>query len=261
MSSLPVLNYKSFGSGPPVMVMHGLFGMLDNWQTFAKALSDHYTVFIVDLRNHGRSFHDDDTSYPAMAGDVITLADHLGLKRFNLIGHSMGGKVACQIALDHPERVDHLIAVDILPTAYGRGHDMVLKALADLRPEKVGSRKEAENKLVDLLGGDMSTALFLLKSLKRGDDGGYAWRFNLAALSEGYEDIRNGVEGEAFDRPALFVKGGDSEYITVDRWMEIHDIFPLAEMEEVPDAGHWVHVDQPEKLLEVVKEFLGREVT
>ena len=261
MFSLPTLNYKSFGSGPPLIIMHGLFGMLDNWQTFAKALAHEYTVFIVDLRNHGRSFHADDTSYKSMAGDVIALADDLGLTQFNLVGHSMGGKVACQIALDHPERVDHLIAIDILPASYGRAHDSVLDALGQMHPESIDSRKEAEEKLIDLLDGDRSTGLFLLKSLRRNEDGGYTWRFNLKALMEGYEDIRDGVDGEAYERPALFIKGGNSEYITVDRWMEIHDTFPLAEMEEVPEAGHWVHVDQPERLLEVVKRFLKREVT
>lgn len=250
------LNYKKYGSGPPLVIAHGLFGMLDNWQTVAKKLAEEYEVIAVDQRNHGRSFHDPRHDYMAMSEDVIALADELGLDQFHLLGHSMGGKMACQLALNHAERLRGLVVVDILPMAYERGHDTVLKALTSAPVRQWKSRKESQEDLSKRLGGDLGTALFLLKSLKRSKEGGFEWRFNLSVLDREYDQIRVPLEGPVYEKPALFIKGDNSEYIGMTGWLETLELFPNADLETIEDAGHWVHADQPEELVRVVREFL-----
>ncbi|MDX1684349.1 MAG: alpha/beta fold hydrolase [Saprospiraceae bacterium] len=252
-----VLNHKIYGEGQPVYIFHGLFGMLDNWYSFAKVLSEEFQVITADLRNHGRSFHDDDHSYQAMAEDIISLMDHLGHDQAVLMGHSMGGKAVAQLALDHPERVVGLIVVDILPIDYERGHDAVLEALNALDIDKTDSRSELKKDMTDLLGGDTGVANFLLKSLKRKDDKGFSWQFNLDVLTEKYDDIRRPPESEdTFEGATLFIKGGLSNYVGMSGWMDTTELFPNADLKEIDDAGHWVHVDQPDRLLEVVKDFI-----
>lgn len=256
---LGTLNHKRQGKGQPLLVLHGLFGMLDNWQSVAKVLSEKMEVITVDLRNHGRSFHHSDTSYRAMAADVVRLADELGLERFGVLGHSMGGKVAMELALTHESRISHLIVADILPVAYERGHDKVLQALDRMDFSKISSRKEAEHHMTELLEGDRSTALFLLKSLKRlPDKKGFDWRFNLPALTAGYDEIRKPMQDGVFEPPSLFIKGDDSEYIQMDGWIETLDRFPQAQLEVVENAGHWVHADQPDELVRKVLDFVDR---
>lgn len=254
-----ILHHKIYGEGEPLIVLHGLFGMLDNWQTFARQLSDSFQVITVDLRNHGRSFHDEDSSYQAMAEDIKVLLNELGLDLAHFLGHSMGGKAICQFALNHPDKVNSLIVVDILPISYQRGHDQVLAALNAMKPHEAESRKEATDRLIQLLDGDESTAYFLLKSLKRLEGGGFEWRFNLPVLTAKYDEIRGSVQGEPYESTALFIKGANSDYITVDGWIEATEFFPQAELEEIDEAGHWVHADQLETLVGVVKRFLTEQ--
>lgn len=250
-----ILNHKIYGEGQPVYILHGLFGMLDNWHSFAKQLGEDYQVITVDLRNHGRSFHDDDHSYAAMADDLVGLMDHLGHESAFFMGHSMGGKASMKLALDHTEKVKGLIIVDILPIAYERGHDHVLKALNGLDITSTDRRSEMKQELTASLNGETGVANFLLKSLKRQDDG-FNWRFNLKVLTEQYDNIRTAMSGTPFEGATIFIKGGLSQYVGMDGWMETTELFPGADLEEIDEAGHWVHVDQPDRLLEVVQNFI-----
>lgn len=256
MSENPLLNYKSYGQGQPVYILHGLFGMLDNWHSFARQLAERCEVILIDLRNHGRSFHSKDHDYGSMAEDVIQLMDELGHSQVSIIGHSMGGKTAAQLALNHPERVDKLVVVDILPIAYERGHDKVLEALNGLEITKSESRQELTKELTSALGGDVSTAHFLMKSLKRQKKEGFEWRFNLDTLTKEYDQIRKELKGGPFEGATLFIKGSLSNYINMSGWMEATEFFPHADLEEVEGAGHWIHADKPDELLQVVETFI-----
>lgn len=248
-----------YGEGTPIYILHGLFGMLDNWHSFAKQLSKDYLIVAVDLRNHGRSFHDDDVSYTAMSEDVIQLMDHLQHDEVFVLGHSMGGKTACSLTLNHPHRVKGLIVVDILPIEYERGHDQVLLALANSNPQSTESRADIKQSLMNDLNGDVSTANFLLKSLKREDSGGFSWKFNLSALSTNYDRIREQPPGKNnFLGATLFIKGGLSQYIGMDGWHDTTEMFPNADLEEVEGAGHWIHADKPDELMTVVKGFIQK---
>jgi pimeloyl-ACP methyl ester carboxylesterase len=254
------LNHKIYGEGDTIIIAHGLFGMLDNWQIFARQLAEYYQVITVDLRNHGRSFHDDDMSYTAMANDVIELMKALNVEKATLIGHSMGGKMAAQLALMAPEIVDALIVIDILPLYYERNHDMVLDALTKVDLTHATSRTEVENQMIDYLNGNKGLAFFLLKNLKRKKEGGFDWRFNLPVLLSSYDTIRDGIMGLPFEGATLFIKGGLSSYIGQDRWLKTTDLFPNAFLVEIPNAGHWVHVDKGEELLNEILSFLDERL-
>lgn len=258
MSSEIILHHKIYGQGPPIIIAHGLFGMLDNWHSFAKTLSQDYQVITVDLRNHGRSFHHDKMTYLDMSEDIINLLDHLNLSKAHLVGHSMGGKVVAQLALSHSDRVETATVIDILPLEYERGHEEVLNALNDVDIRSLDSRREVEAEMLRHLNGEKSTALFLMKSLQRSLKGGFNWRFNLEVLTRDYDLIREGVTGDPFTGPTLFVMGGNSKYITMDGWIATSELFPRADLVEIENAGHWVHVDQGDILLEKVKSFLTK---
>ena len=243
-----------------MIIAHGLFGMLDNWHTFASEISKDYMVITVDLRNHGRSFHDDEMSYEAMAEDVVNLMDHLNLKTANVLGHSMGGKMAAQLALSHPERVERCIVVDILPLEYERGHDEILHALNSVPVLEITSRREVEAEMLSYLQGNKSVVNFLMKSLRRLPEGGFAWRFNLDVLTRDYDMIRSGLNGEPSEVATLFIMGGLSSYISMDGWIQTTELFPKADLVEIKGAGHWVHVDKGPELIERTKMFLERQL-
>lgn len=249
------LHYKISGRGEPLIILHGLFGMLDNWQTIANRLQDYFLVILVDLRNHGRSPHTNTHSYAEMAEDVVHLLDKEGISAVNVLGHSMGGKVAMQMAFDFPERVRKLIVVDIGPKAYPAGHDEIFDALKAVNLSEVNYRADAEKILLEKIA-NYGVRQFLLKNLQRNGDGSYSWKFNLAVLYQEYMQIRGAVTGDAAEIPTLFIRGGDSDYISNADWEEIFKLFPQARLETIPNAGHWVHAEQPDALYGVVKQFL-----
>ncbi len=251
---MKTLHYKRQGQGESVIVLHGLFGMLDNWQSFTKALEDEFEFILVDQRNHGRSFHSPEMDYSKMAADVIQLMDALDIEKAHILGHSMGGKTAIQLAMDYSDRVGRLVVVDIGPQAYPAGHDKIFEALRSLPIEEVESRKEAREHLSRYISED-SVQLFLLKNLKRKSSGGYEWRMNLESIYEHYESILAAVAiDDPIDVPTLFVRGSRSSYIR-DRDMEtLHELFSKVQIKTL-DAGHWVHADRPEELQAMVSEF------
>jgi esterase len=249
------LNYKQFGQGEPIIILHGLFGMLDNWQTVARKLAENYTVFIIDQRNHGKSPHDPVLDYPTMAEDLKCFMEQNWIYKAHLIGHSMGGKTVMQFALEYPDMVDKLVVVDIAPKKYEGGHQAIFDALFSLDLNNIQGRSDAEAQLAKKID-EVGIRQFLLKNLSRKKEGGYAWKMNLSAISEHYEDILDTIEGESVEVETLFIKGENSKYIQAEDRNLIANLFPNSNIQTVDNAGHWVHAEQPAVLMDMVLEFL-----
>ncbi len=255
--TLPVvsLHFKAFGQGPPLIVLHGLFGMLDNWQTLGRRLAQDYTVYLVDQRNHGRSPHAEPHDYPTLAEDLRHFMETQWIYRAHLLGHSMGGKTVMQFAFDNPDMVDHLVVVDIAPVGYARRHDFIFEALQRVPLQRLESRKQAEDILMQHIGNS-AIVQFLLKNLARNEDGSFRWKCNLPVLHRYYDAIIGPVAGAPFEGPTLFVKGGASEHILPEHWPHIQQLFPNSQLFEIQGVGHWVHAEAPEVLLQRVQQFL-----
>ena len=255
------LNHKTYGTaGPTLVILHGLFGNLDNWQTLARKWATDYTVVLLDLRNHGRSPHAEEMSYPLMAQDVAETLEALDIHTCYLLGHSMGGKVAMQTALSYPGLVTKLIVVDMAPRQYGRGHNDVFTALHALDPSALSDRREADALMAPHMA-DPGVRLFLLKNLTRNDAGGYRWRMNLAVLDRDYDKLIApvGTLGQTYAGPALFVRGGKSDYVADADWPGIQQLFPRAALLTIDGAGHWVHAEAPGALYDGVTRFITRD--
>jgi esterase len=249
------LNYKSHGQGEPVIVLHGLFGMLDNWQTVGKKLAEHHTVYLLDQRNHGRSPQHERMTYADMAEDLHHFMESHWMFKAHIIGHSMGGKTAMQFARQYPDMVDKLVVVDIAPKAYRGGHERIFKALQELDLSQLERRSDADKALADHID-ELSIRQFLLKNLSRRKEGGYRWKMNLEALWNHYEDIlAEPSDGKVFQGDALFIRGGRSRYIRDEDWPLIQQQFPNARLATVEEAGHWVHAAAPDELLRLVTDF------
>lgn len=250
------LNFKTFGSGDPVVIMHGLFGMLDNWQTIAKKLAEDYMVYIVDLRDHGKSEHTDAFNYQLLAQDVAEFLESEWIHSAYIIGHSMGGKTALQLTADHPDLVEKLVVVDIGMKQYPGGHETIIKALNAVPIDKVQSRQEVEDVLSQYVD-EPGVRLFLMKNLSREKTGGYRWKMNLPLLTQHYQDILAAIEIEDIvDTPTMFVRGGKSRYISDEDIQTMSPLFDDVRWETVTDAGHWVHAEQANELLALLRSFL-----
>lgn len=250
------LHYKEIGQGHPLIILHGLLGSLDNWQTLAREFGKHFRVITVDQRNHGKSPHHDEMTYELMAGDLLQLMDKLGIQTAHILGHSMGGKTAMAFALRYPERVDKMVVVDIAPRQYSRGHDQIFKALFSLDLQSIQSRSEAEDKLAVYIH-EPGILFFLLKNLVRDQQGSFSWKMNLEAIYHNYDNVIEEIEGEhPYNKPVLFIKGGKSAYIENQDMSRIRQVFPAASLFTIPLAGHWVHAEAPEQLYNRVVSFL-----
>lgn len=266
------LFFRKYGeAGPPLIIVHGLYGASDNWISIARDLADRFEVYVVDQRNHGRSPHSDIHDYPAMREDLREFMESQDIKKAVLIGHSMGGKTVMSFAEAWPEKVQALISVDIAPKSYHNlalasrtapNHTNLIDAMLKLDLSKIESREEADRALAESIGSERVRS-FLLKSLRRKSDGTFEWRINLEAISNNMEAIFAGMDREAIAArggitgfPALFISGGDSEYIRVTDHQAIREIFPAAEFVTIPGAGHWVHVEQPDLLIKTIRYFL-----
>lgn len=266
------LFFRKYGeANPPLIIVHGLYGASDNWISIARDLADRFEVYVVDQRNHGQSPHSPVHDYPAMREDLREFMESQGIKRAVLIGHSMGGKTVMSFAEAWPEMVQALISVDIAPKSYHNlalasrtapNHTNMIDAMMKLDLSNIGSREEADRALAASIGSERVRG-FLLKSLRRRSDGSFEWRINLEAISDNLEAIFAGMDREAIAArggitgfPALFISGGDSEYIRVTDHQAIREIFPTAEFVTIPGAGHWVHVEQPELLVKTIRYFL-----
>jgi pimeloyl-ACP methyl ester carboxylesterase len=251
------LNYKVFGSGPPVVILHGLFGMLDNLQVLARRFEQSgYMVYLIDQRDHGRSPHTHEFDYHVLGADLHDFLESQWLHQIVLIGHSMGGKTAMQYAADYNTDIRRLIVVDIAPKRYPGGHELVFDALNAVNLSTLQSRQEAENILRAYLH-DEGTVQFLMKNLSRNKEGGFEWKMNLPLLQKSYPNIIGEVEIQhPVDIDTLFIRGEKSNYITDEDIREIPRLFPHAVFETIPGAGHWVHVDAPDALFRSILRFI-----
>ncbi|REC96186.1 alpha/beta fold hydrolase [Kushneria indalinina] len=242
---------------PPLIVVHGLFGSADNWRSHTKYWRQTRRVVAVDLRNHGRSPHAPGMGYEDMAADVLGVMDQLDIDQCDLLGHSMGGKVAMTLARHHPNRVARLIVADIAPVAYEHGHDDIFRAhrlVEDALPE---SRKEADDAMAEAIDSQ-TTRQFLATNLARDDQGILGWRVGLDFIEEGYGDIVAPPGGEApFEGPTLVLRGENSNYIENDMLPLINEVMPAARVETIKGAGHWLHAEQPEAFLRSIDDFLN----
>lgn len=242
--------------GDWILLLHGLFGSGDNLNTLAKTLADEFRVVLVDLRNHGRSPHVPSMSLAEMATDIVSLQDELGIASSAVLGHSLGGKVAMQLALSNAARVQKLIVADIAPVTYTAHHQAVFAALESLDLERVQSRQQADAHLAERLA-DQGLRQFLLKGLYR-DKEQYRWRFNLPVLRSCYAEVLAAPAGEPFPGPTLFIKGENSDYILPEHEAAIRMLFPNFEFRMIADAGHWLHGEKPVTFNRLVQQFLNQ---
>lgn len=220
-------------------------------------LEDKYQCILVDLRNHGRSPHDDEMNYKVMTEDVLELMNNLHIEHTYLMGHSMGGKVAMLFALTYPEKVDKLIVVDISPKKYPFHHGVEIEAIESIHPAEIKNRSEAEELLTEKLGSDQATIQFLMKNLSRLPDDGFEWKANMPVLIANYDRLMEGIgTSDSFDKPTLFIRGQKSNSLKDEDWPMILSLFPKALLVTIPNAGHWVHADQPEALKNEVLAFI-----
>ncbi len=238
---------RVIGEGEPLIILHGLFGMGDNWQTLGKKWAEQgYAVHIIDQRNHGQTENTEDFSYQLMSDDLLAYLDQHGLDKVSILGHSMGGKVAMLFATQHPERVNKLMIVDIAPKGYPVHHNEIIAGLKTLDFSILTSRREADAELAKSLP-NMAIRQFLLKSLYWVEKGQLGLRFNLDSISKHIEMVGEALLPEAtFDGPTTFIRGANSGYI-VDGDMDlIRHHFPAAQLVTAPGAGHWVHAENPQ---------------
>jgi len=250
------LHFKQLGHGEPLVLLHGLFGSADNWFGVAPKLAEKFHVFIPDLRNHGQSPHHAEMDYPLMAVDVEKFFAAQRFEKAHVIGHSMGGKVAMQFALNFPTRVKKLVVVDMAPRAYRRAHDHIFEALLELDLATFQTRPQIEEVLAPKIPS-LNLRRFLLKNLGWTDAGKLVWKMNLRGVAENYSRLGEVLNaGEPFAGPALFIRGGKSDYINAADELAIHQLFPMAEIQEIVTANHWVHADAPEEFVRMVLNFL-----
>ena len=262
------LFFRKYGSGPPLIILHGLYGCSDNWITIARMISESFTVYLPDLRNHGQSPLSGEMNYRVMSQDILELAEDLELNSFFLAGHSMGGKAAMTFALRYPEKLNGLLVADISPfttkttekEAFEQ-HKAILDAIISLDLSKIKTRAEAEAEIGKRIESE-KTAGFILKNLQRTHENMFTWRLNAPVLSENLKYITEGFKRENISEmqtsgfPVTFLKASDSDYIRYEDYDDIIRLFPSAEIKEIAGAGHWLHADQPESVAGYLKELL-----
>ena len=250
------LNYKQIGQGSDVVLIHGLFGSLENLNVIAKPLSEHFRVTNVDLRNHGLSPHSDEMDYLAMATDIVELMATLKIQKAHLIGHSMGGKVAMQVALTHSELVDKLVVLDIAPVSYPARHTQILEALNSVKNADISDRKQADLIMQPYIE-ELGVRQFLLKSLYKNDEGKFVWRFNLSVLDNKYSTITDNINANnSCLCETLFIKGNDSDYILAEHRDAINALFKNVSAKIIHGAGHWLHAQKPQAVNKAINDFL-----
>ncbi len=265
------LFFRKYGTGPPLIILHGLYGSSDNWVSIAKSIGDRFTVFLPDQRNHGYSPHSPVHDYDSMTEDLLELVNDLKLQKFFLAGHSMGGKTAVNFALTWPERLYGLLVADISPTvtetsnsiAYSQ-HSEILDSILSLDLSGLRSRDEVESLLKTTIRSE-TTRGFLMKNLKREPDNSFSWKLNASSLMKNLHRIMEGVEPgdmeirEISGFPVYFLKGEYSEYLPESDFIKIRKIFPAAEFIIIPQSGHWVHSDNPEEVKKCLLKFLENQ--
>ncbi len=254
------LNHKKYGTqGQNLVILHGLFGSSDNWMSVAKKLEEEYQIHTLDLRNHGQSPWSDDWDYEVMSEDIQEFIAEQQIKDFVLLGHSLGGKVAMHYACKYgiEDTLQKLLIVDISPRAYPIHHAQILEALTALDLSQITGRKEADDALKPALP-ELGVRQFLLKNLERKEDKGFVWQLNLEVIHQKIANVGIALpSGYVFEKPTLFIKGENSNYIHSDELGDLQAHFPKAHLQSIAKAGHWVHAERQEAFLEVIQDFLA----
>lgn len=253
-----LLNYKVLGEGDPIVLLHGLFGSLENLGVIARQLQDKFQIISIDLPDHGQSPRSKQFKYQDYAAAVVNTLHHLGMSQGGFLGHSMGGKVAMNIALSSPEIVTKLLVADIAPVAYEPRHDNVFCGLNAVDLSKIATRSDADKQMAEHIN-EAGVRQFLLKSLEKTAQG-FGWKFNLALLQRDYHALSQGIESNTrFEGPTLFVKGGNSNYITAEHQAKILRLFPNATAKIINDTGHWLHAEKPFVFAGIAERFFTSE--
>lgn len=251
------LFFREIGQGQPIVILHGLFGSSDNWLTLGKRFAEDFKVYLVDLRNHGNSFHDESFNYEVMAKDILNFMLKHNIQNTILLGHSMGGKVAMTVSQKHPQKVKMLIVADISPAAYPLRHDVIVEALAAIKLESITTRQDADEQLKEFIP-EVGIRQFLLKNLHRKKEGGFEWKINLSVIEREIDNIGDAIDPKVqYNKPTLFIEGGRSKYILDKDLPLMQTIFPHHKLITMPEAGHWLHAEQPDKFYEIVKDFIS----
>lgn len=263
------LFFRKYGQGPPLMILHGLYGSSDNWVTIAGKLASSFTVYLPDLRNHGNSPHSDVHDYDAMSNDIIELAGDIGLSKFFLAGHSMGGKVAIEVALKKPGLLSGLLIADILPFSDATGisdsmneHIAILKAILGTDLSLAKRRDEVDEQLQPSIKQTNVRAL-IMKNLQRKQDGRFTWKINADALLDNLEKITGSIDMQKINHipvkgfPVVFLRGEHSQHVSREGFTKVLDQFPRAELKTIPNAGHWLQADNPEAVTAAILGLLN----
>lgn len=252
-----MLYSKIEGTGKPLLILHGFMGMADNWKTLGtQYASDGFQVHLIDLRNHGRSFHSTIFNYEVMVQDILDYCTHYQLENINLIGHSMGGKVAMLFAVTYPEKTSKLIVADIGPKFYPQHHQEILAGLNAVDFSKKPTRGEVEEILTPYIK-DYGTRQFLMKNLYWKEPGQLAFRFNLEVFNGNIEQIGAALPATAvFNKPTLFLRGANSNYILDTDFETLRHHFPDSETITIANAGHWLHAENPKDFYQSTIMFL-----
>jgi esterase len=253
------LNYQQVGQGKHIVLIHGLFGSLENLNMVAKSLSQDYCVTSVDVRNHGNSFHQQGMNYQELAQDVINLLDDLSIEHCHILGHSMGGKIAMKIALSFPERLNKLIVADIAPVKYPAHHLTIIEGLQAIDLTQVHKRKDADVQLARYVA-DNGVRPFLLRNLTLNKQGIFQFKCNLDYIALGYEQIMQSLSeqtSQQFTGDTLFIKGANSDYILPEHQRAITLLFPKAKAKIIQGAGHWLHAEKTVAFNKTVASFLN----
>ena len=255
------LFYRTFGEGPAVIILHGLFGISDNWVTFGKNLAEQgYKAYIPDQRNHGQSPHSPVFNYLALTDDLYEFIEDHEIENPVIIGHSMGGKVTARFALENSELIKKVIIVDISLRAYPsrNSHAKIIDGMRRINFDMAKSRTEVDMLLTERIP-DFRIRQFILKNLYWKEKDKLAWRINFEAICENLNELFDGIDTiDRFSKPALFIKGGLSDYILPEDFPTIKFNFPNAEIVTIENTSHWVHAEAPEKFAEIVFDFLQK---
>ncbi|XOD68920.1 MAG: alpha/beta fold hydrolase [Flavobacteriales bacterium AspAUS03] len=251
-----ILHSKIYGQGQGLLVLHGLFGMGDNWTTLGKRWAEAYQVHLVDLRNHGKSFHADAMDYTLISDDILQYIRHHELSDPVLIGHSIGGKAVMQFALNHPEIPQKIIISDIAPKAYQPHHQKIIEAIKAVNFDQITTRKELDVFLIQSIP-DWGTRALLSKNTYQKEDGRLAFRFYLQGIEKNYAIlIQQDLQGEVYKKPTLFLRGGASDYISDEDFPLIRKYFSQAQIITIEKSSHWIHANRPAEFDKEVQVFL-----
>lgn len=252
------LFFREAGTGRSLIILHGLFGSADNWYSLSKVFANHFRVYTVDQRNHGQSPHSDEHNYRVLTDDLAEfVADHQ-IDRPIVLGHSMGGKAAMNFAVAHPDKLSHLIVVDIMPKEYPLHHEHILAGLRAVNLQTLQSRSEAEEILKRTIPSDAERQ-FLLKNLARNEQKGFEWKINLDALAANIDAMGAGLQFDGqFEGPTLMIKGASSRYYKPGDENMVARYFPNTTWVTL-DTGHWVQAEKPQEFAAAVMQFLGKD--